>query len=115
MFRLHKEDLHLEKKLTILLRDHTLVLKTLHVFSQRPPSPTPAHSTNPARDSGKIPPTHVFPDKSLANSVYITDAHPPHPCVNGNNEYSIGGAGAEWIVPEIAATQQMEHRHLKHR
>ena len=42
----------------------------------------------------------------LANSVYMTDAPPPYPGINGNNEYSIGGAGAGWVVPGTTATQQ---------
>ena len=35
----------------------------------------------------------------------MTDAPPPYPGINGNNEYSIGGAGAGWVVPGTAATQ----------
>ena len=41
-----------------------------------------------------------------ANSVYMTDAPPPYPGINGNNGYSSGGAGAGWVVPGAAATQQ---------
>jgi len=69
-------------------------------------APPPAYSANPAGYSGWVPPTHVFPDMPPANSVYMTDAPPPYPGINGNNGYSSGGAGAGWVLPGAAATQQ---------
>jgi len=68
-------------------------------------APPPAYSANPAGYSGWVPPTHVFPDMPPANSVYMTDAPPPYPGINGNNGYSSGGAGG-WVAPGAAATQQ---------
>ena len=37
-----------------------------------------------------MPPTHVFPDAPPANSVYMTDAPPPYPGINGFNGYTNG-------------------------
>jgi len=68
-------------------------------------APPPAYSANPAGYSGWVPPTHVFPDMPPANSVYMTDAPPPYPGINGNNGYSSGAAGG-WVAPGAAATQQ---------
>ena len=43
---------------------------------------------------GWVPPTHVFPDMPPANTVYMTDAPPPYPGINGYNGYANGGAAA---------------------
>jgi len=57
-------------------------------------APPPAYSANPAGYGGWVPPTHVFPDQPPANTVYMTDAPPPYPGINGYNGYSNGGASA---------------------
>jgi len=66
-------------------------------------APPPAYSANPAGYGGWVPPTHVFPDMPPANSVYMTDAPPPYPGINGTNGYSngaaSGGAGG-WTAPQ---------------
>ncbi len=45
---------------------------------------------------GWVPPTNVFPDQPPANTVYMTDAPPPYPGINGFTGYAppAGGAGA---------------------
>jgi len=50
-------------------------------------APPPAYSANPAGYGGWVPPTHVFPDMPPANTVYMTDAPPPYPGINGTNGY----------------------------
>jgi len=73
-------------------------------------APPPAYSANPAGYGGWVPPTHVFPDMPPANSVYMTDAPPPYPGINGNNGYSTnGGAGAAggWTLPNQQNGTQM--------
>jgi len=75
-------------------------------------APPPAYSANPAGYGGWVPPTHVFPDMPPANSVYMTDAPPPYPGINGNNGYSTnGGAGAGaaggWTLPNQQNGSQM--------
>ena len=64
-------------------------------------APPPAYSANPAGYGGWVPPTHVFPDQPPANSVYMTDAPPPYPGINGNNGYSTGTGGG-WTAPGSA-------------
>jgi len=68
-------------------------------------APPPAYSANPAGYGGWVPPTHVFPDQPPANTVYMTDAPPPYPGINGNNGYSNGAAGG-WTAPN---TQQYDN------
>jgi len=58
-------------------------------------APPPAYSSNPAGYGGWVPPTHVFPDQPPANTVYMTDAPPPYPGINGH-----GGAGG-WTNPSM--------------
>merc|ERR1712014_140634 len=57
------------------------------------------------------PPTHVFPDMPPANSVYMTDAPPPYPGINGNNGYSNGAVGSGgaggWTAPQANGSAQM--------
>lgn len=66
-------------------------------------APPPAYSANPAGYGGWVPPTNVFTDRPPANSVYMTDAPPPYPGINGTNGYSngaaSGGAGG-WTAPQ---------------
>ena len=50
-----------------------------------------------------MPPTHVFPDQPPANTVYMTDAPPPYPGINGTQGYSSGGAGG-WTAPTAPAS-----------
>lgn len=57
-------------------------------------APPPAYSANPAGYQGWVPPTHVFPDQPPANTVYMVDAPPPYPGINGYNGYSGGGFSA---------------------
>lgn len=61
-------------------------------------APPPAYSANPAGYGGWVPPTHVFPDQPPANTVYMTDAPPPYPGINGTQGYTSGGAGG-WTAP----------------
>jgi len=61
-------------------------------------APPPAYSANPAGYGGWVPPTHVFPDQPPANTVYMTDAPPPYPGINGTQGYSSAGAGG-WTAP----------------
>ena len=45
-----------------------------------------------------------------ANTVYMTDAPPPYPGINGNNGYSNGAAGAGaggWTAPQTNSSAQM--------
>jgi len=69
-------------------------------------APPPAYSANPAGYGGWVPPTHVFPDQPPANTVYMTDAPPPYPGINGHNGYSNGGAGG-WTQPPPQAGANM--------
>jgi len=71
-------------------------------------APPPAYSANPAGYGGWVPPTHVFPDQPPANTVYMTDAPPPYPGINGNNGYSTGGTGGGWTNPNTAAAQPVQ-------
>jgi len=70
-------------------------------------APPPAYSANPAGYGGWVPPTHVFPDMPPANSVYMTDAPPPYPGINGTNGYSTGASGGAggWTAPQQANGQ----------
>merc|ERR1712176_637078 len=74
-------------------------------------APPPAYSANPAGYGGWVPPTHVFPDMPPANSVYMTDAPPPYPGINGNNGYSNGAVGSGgaggWTAPQANGSAQM--------
>lgn len=54
-------------------------------------APPPSYSANPNGYQGWVPPTNVFPDQPPPNTVYMTDAPPPYPGINGNNGYA--GAG----------------------
>merc|ERR1712113_139397 len=65
-------------------------------------APPPAYSANPAGYGGWVPPTHVFPDQPPADTVYMTDAPPPYPGINGNQGYSSGGAGG-WSAPSSSS------------
>jgi len=56
-------------------------------------APPPAYTANPNGYQGWVPPTHVFPDAPPANSVYMTDAPPPYPGINGFNGYNNAAAG----------------------
>jgi len=56
-------------------------------------APPPAYTANPAGYQGWVPPTHVFPDAPPPNSVYMTDAPPPYPGINGFNGYTNGAQG----------------------
>jgi len=55
-------------------------------------APPPAYTANPNGYQGWVPPTHVFPDAPPANSVYMTDAPPPYPGINGFNGYNNAAA-----------------------
>lgn len=69
-------------------------------------APPPAYTANPNGYQGWVPPTHVFPDSPPANSVYMTDAPPPYPGINGFNGYSNGAPGAAggFVQPPLATT-----------
>jgi len=77
-------------------------------------APPPAYSANPAGYGGWVPPTNVFPDQPPANTVYMTDAPPPYPGINGNQGYSNGGGGwtgaaGGWTAPgEMTSAQRKE-------
>jgi len=75
-------------------------------------APPPAYSANPAGYGGWVPPTHVFPDQPPADTVYMTDAPPPYPGINGNQGYSSGGAGAGggWTAPAGASNMTSAQR-----
>lgn len=47
-------------------------------------APPPAYTPNPQGYMGWVPPTNVFPEQPPPNSVYMTDAPPPYPGINGN-------------------------------
>ena len=66
-------------------------------------APPPAYSANPAGYGGWVPPTNVFPDQPPVDTVYMTDAPPPYPGINGNQGYSSGGAGG-WTSPPGATS-----------
>jgi len=68
-------------------------------------APPPAYSANPAGYGGWVPPTHVFPDQPPADTVYMTDAPPPYPGINGNQGYSSGATGGAggWSAPGAGA------------
>jgi hypothetical protein len=94
-----------------------------HTVSDAPPpyqppssdwyaAPPPAYSANPAGYGGWVPPTHAFPDMPPANSVYMTDAPPPYPGINGTNGYSNGAGGGGggaggWTAPHVNGSTQM--------
>jgi hypothetical protein len=63
-------------------------------------APPPAYSANPAGYQGWVPPTNVFPDQPQPNTVYMTDAPPPYPGINGYNGYNNGASAAGgWSAP----------------
>jgi len=53
-------------------------------------APPPAYTPNPQGYMGWVPPTNVFPEQPPPNSVYMTDAPPPYPGINGNFGYVAG-------------------------
>ncbi len=64
-------------------------------------APPPAYAPNPQQGyMGWVPPTNVFPERPPQNSVYMTDAPPPYPGINGYQGYAanapgpVGGAAA---------------------
>jgi len=72
-------------------------------------APPPAYSANPAGYQGWVPPTHVFPDAPPANTVYMTDAPPPYPGINGFNGYSngaMGGGGFAGAAPPMSSADR---------
>jgi len=72
-------------------------------------APPPAYSANPAGYQGWVPPTNVFPEQPAPNTVYMTDAPPPYPGINGTNGYSNGGAGG-WAVPQQGGNTHAQPR-----
>uniref|UniRef100_A0A0K2T0T4 WW domainbinding protein 2like [Megachile rotundata] n=1 Tax=Lepeophtheirus salmonis TaxID=72036 RepID=A0A0K2T0T4_LEPSM len=54
-------------------------------------APPPAYHADPRGYQGWVPPTNVFPQQPPANTVYMTDAPPPYPGINGMNGYAMGG------------------------
>eukprot|EP00095_Tigriopus_kingsejongensis_P010127 maker-scaffold75_size407189-snap-gene-1.17 protein:Tk10127 transcript:maker-scaffold75_size407189-snap-gene-1.17-mRNA-1 annotation:"ww domain-binding protein 2" len=57
-------------------------------------APPPAYGPDPNGYMGWTPPTNVFSQHPPANSVYMTDAPPPYPGINGYNGYAAAGASA---------------------
>eukprot|EP00096_Caligus_rogercresseyi_P002656 TRINITY_DN1487_c0_g1_i1.p1 TRINITY_DN1487_c0_g1~~TRINITY_DN1487_c0_g1_i1.p1 ORF type:complete len:266 (-),score=98.59 TRINITY_DN1487_c0_g1_i1:257-1054(-) len=62
-------------------------------------APPPAYRADPRGYQGWVPPTNVFPQQPPANTVYMTDAPPPYPGINGMNGYAMGGGGASAPPP----------------
>jgi len=57
-------------------------------------APPPAYTANPNGYGGWVPPTNVFPDQPPPNTVFMTDAPPPYPGINGYSGYATNTAGA---------------------
>merc|ERR1711944_53892 len=58
-------------------------------------APPPAYSSNPHGYGGWVPPTNVFNAQVPQGSVFMTDAPPPYPGINGYTGYqqSVGAGG----------------------
>merc|ERR1711944_49318 len=62
-------------------------------------APPPVYTANPDGYMGWIPPTNVFTEQPPPNSVFMTDAPPPYPGINGCSGY-VGGGG--FVNPQPA-------------
>jgi hypothetical protein len=58
-------------------------------------APPPAYTPDPNGYMGWVPPTNVFPHHPPANTVYMTDAPPPYPGINGYNGYAASAPPAQ--------------------
>ena len=79
-------------------------------------APPPAYAPNPGGYMGWVPPTNVFPEHPPANSVYMTDAPPPYPGINGYQGYAtpgMQGAAAAPAAPAAASAPPMTSAQAK--
>jgi len=67
-------------------------------------APPPAYSASPEGYGGWVPPTNVFPDQPPPNSVFMTDAPPPYPGINGYSSAGYVGAGGFVQPPPLPTT-----------
>lgn len=76
-------------------------------------APPPAYSADPQGYGGWVPPTNVFTDQVPNGTVFMTDAPPPYPGINGYTGYQQTNIGAGGFTNPSGAASGMSSADAK--
>jgi len=68
-------------------------------------APPPAYTSSPEGYGGWVPPTNVFPEQPPPNSVFMTDAPPPYPGINGYSASAPYMGAGGFVNPSAGGAQ----------